>query len=225
MLAAITAPEEERWDRGVWVVEEGVKGRARGWRRRRLGEGRRCGAAASLRQRTRKVGELQKVAVAHDSVRARRAECPRGDLRLTHLPPCGQRKVAILPGMDVVHQPEVVQRVILAPVAEAHARAVLHRALQLLWSEQEPHRPSHGARSLLRRLRAGAQQSLATDREAGSGHQHAPSSWAQKPTVRVTTTQSYIFGSLHTPLCQTTRRKERPAGPGGTLSAPLLRLK
>ena len=48
MLAAITAPEEERWDRGVWVVEEGVEGRARGWRLRRLGEGRRCGAAASL---------------------------------------------------------------------------------------------------------------------------------------------------------------------------------
>ena len=178
MLAAITAPAEERWDRGVWVVEEGVEGRARGWRLRRLGEGRRCGAAASLRQRTRKVGELQKVAVAHDSVRARRAECPRGDLRLTHLPPCGQRKVAILPGVDVVHQPEVVQRVILAPVAEAHARAVLHRALQLLWSEQEPHRPSHGARSLLRQLRAGAQESLATDREAGSGHSFPPPSRA-----------------------------------------------
>ena len=172
MLAAITAPEEERWDRGVWVVEEGVEGRARGWRLRRLGEGRRCGAAASLRQRTRKVGELQKVAVAHDSVRARRAECPRGDLRLTHLPPCGQRKVAILPGVNVVHQPEVVQRVILAPVAEAHARAVLHRALQLLWSEQEPHRPCHGARSLLSAALRRCAPSLATDGVLKNGRKY-----------------------------------------------------
>ena len=47
MLAAITAPEEVRWDRGVWVVEEGVEGRARGWRLRRLGE---VGAAVLLLQ-------------------------------------------------------------------------------------------------------------------------------------------------------------------------------
>ena len=108
------------------------------------------------------MGELQKVAVAHDAVRASGAECPRGDLRRTHLPLCRHHELAPLLGLDIVHQPEVVQRIILAPVAEAHTRAVLYGALQLLWSEKEAHGPSHCAWCVRTRAQCQQQQAQRT---------------------------------------------------------------